>query len=130
MAFMASSGMLMSLVLLGRLFYPGVNVQGHSQVVDWVDRNVPADAWVGAVQTGTLGYWHDLTINLDGKVNPEALQARREAGHVLDYVVESEISYLADWVGIAGWVETEGFASHFEVVVQDPIANLSVLRRH
>ena len=129
MAVVAIGGILLSLALLGRLLLPGTNVQGHFQVVDWVDRHVPTDTWVGAVQTGTLGYWHDRTINLDGKVNPEALEARREQGHVLDYVVASEISILADWIGIAGWVENEGFGADFEVIVEDPTANLSVLRR-
>jgi hypothetical protein len=117
---------------VGLNFYrlmPGVAVHGHFQVVDWVEANVPEEAWVGAVQTGTLGYWHDRTINLDGKVNPEALAARREVGHVLFYVPESEIDYLADWAAIAGWVDREGFGEHFEVLVRDPVANLGVLRR-
>jgi hypothetical protein len=126
---MASISMLLCLALQGRLLLPGAHVQGHFQVVAWVNHNVPAETWVGAVQTGTLGYWHDRTINLDGKVNPEALQARRERGSVLDYVVASRISYLADWVGIAGWVDTGSFGEHFEVIVKDPVANLSVLRR-
>lgn len=129
MVAMSLGAMLLSLALLGRLLVPGANVQGHFQVVEWVDRNVSDDNWVGAVQTGTLGYWHDRTINLDGKVNPDALQARRERGNVLDYVVASEISYLADWVGIANWVEQGGFGEHFEVVVEDRSSNLSVLRR-
>ena len=103
--------------------------QGHVQVVRWVEANVPAEDWVGAVQTGTLGYWHDRTINLDGKVNPQALQARREIGHVLHYVAASEIAWLADWSGIAGWVDREGFGAYFEVIVNDPAANLAVLRR-
>ena len=126
---MATAGLVLSVALLGRLLLPGVNVQGHFQVVDWVERNVPAETWVGAVQTGTLGYWHDRTINLDGKVNPEALAARRERGHVLDYVVASEIAYLADWPGIASWVDREGFGAHFEVILYDPPGVLAVLRR-
>lgn len=129
MAAMATTALVLSLALEGRLLFPGTNVQGHFQVVGWVDRNVPDDTWIGAVQTGTLGYWHDRTLNLDGKVNPAALQARREHGHVLDYVVASDISHLADWVGITGWVNREGFGDHFEVVVEDPTANLGILRR-
>jgi hypothetical protein len=118
-------------LLLGRLLIPGVKTQGHEQVVEWVRENVPAEAWVGAVQTGTLGYWHDRTINLDGKVNPAALQARREKGHVLGYVVASEIDYLADWRGIASWArrDADGFSDAFELIVDDPDRNLAVLRR-
>lgn len=129
MAALSVGALLLSLGLLLRLLTPGANEQGHFQVVDWVERNVPADTWVGAVQTGTLGYWHDRTINLDGKVNPEALQARRDDGHVLNYIVASQITYLADWVDIADWVNREGFGAHFELVLTDPAANLTVLRR-
>ncbi len=124
----------MSLGLLGRLLIPGVKAQGHFQVVDWVQENVPEDVWVGAVQTGTLGYWRDRTINLDGKVNPNALRALEEEGDVFNYVLGSEIQYIADWSGIADWPTSEGnrdtyFAKVFEVVVRDEPANLGVLRR-
>lgn len=127
----AVAGLALSLVLLVRLLLPGAKDHGHFQVVDWVRENVPETTWVGAVQTGTLGYWHDRTINLDGKVNPEALRARRQDGDVLEYVTDSKIDYLADWVGIAGWLEMENasFTSAFEVVVNDPQRNIAVLRR-
>ncbi len=127
--------LLLCLVLLGRLLVPGVKDQGHFQVVNWVNQNVAEDVWVGAVQTGTLGYWHDRTINLDGKVNPAALNALLTEGHVLNYVVDSPIVYLADWEGIASWVTDEmaanntRFAQEFAVVVHEPENNLAVLRR-
>jgi hypothetical protein len=118
-------------VLTGRLALPGARVQGHFQVVDWVEANVPAGTWVGAVQTGTLGYWHDRTINLDGKVNPAALKARAELGDVRPYVIDSAIDYVADWKGIAGWVDGSdpAFAAAFELIVDDPALNLAVLKR-
>jgi hypothetical protein len=126
-------GLALSGALLVRFLLPGAPTQGHEQVVAWVEENVPEDVWVGAVQTGTLGYWHDRTINLDGKVNPEALEARRIEGHVLDYVVESEIEYIVDWAGVGGWVQhpsaQDSFADTFELVLQDWEANLSVMRR-
>lgn len=126
---LAIAALLLAAGLNARLLMPGVKDQGHFQVVGWVAENVPAEVWVGAVQTGTLGYWHDRTINLDGKVNPEALAARRDRGHVLDYVAASEIDYLADWFGIADWVNREDFGTHFEVLEADRAANLGVLRR-
>lgn len=115
--------------LLIRLLLPGVREQGHFQVVDWVDENVADEVWVGAVQTGTLGYWHDRTINLDGKVNPAALEALLTEGDVLDYVLRTDIEYLADWVGIAKWSEIEDreFGAVFETLVDDPERNLGVL---
>lgn len=116
-------------VLLARLLLPGVREQGHFQVVDWVEENVPDEVWVGAIQTGTLGYWHDRTINLDGKVNPAALEALLTEGDVLDYTLRTEIEYLVDWVGIAKWPEIEGrdFNKVFETLVEDPERNLGVL---
>jgi len=125
------AGVALSLVLLGRLLVPGVHQQGHFQVVEWVRGNLAPETWVGAVQTGTLGYWHDRTINLDGKVNPHALRARMRDGHVLGYVVDSEIRYLADWPGIATWAEREaaGFARTFRLRLNDPAARLAVLER-
>ena len=126
MGVLGIASLVLSLGLLSRALPSG---QGHFHVVRWVEENVSTDTWVGAVQTGTLGYWHDRTINLDGKVNPEALQARRDLGHVLFYVRDSEIDYLADWIGITGWVEREGFGAYFEVIVDNPRGNLGVLRR-
>ena len=114
---------------------PGSTLQGHEQVVAWGDANVPDEAWAAAVQTGTLGYWHDRTYNLDGKVNPEALQAIRTDGHVLDYVTASEIDYIVDWWGVGAWVEfphAQGpgkFAETFERIVHDRAANLAVMVR-
>jgi hypothetical protein len=120
----------LSVALLARPLLPGAEGQGHFQVVDWVRSNVPEETWVGAVQTGTLGYWHDRTINLDGKVNPDALAAIRDEGNVLRYVADSDIAFLADWEGIAHWVtDYPEFGQVFEVVTHVPEANLAVLRR-
>ncbi|MEM6420988.1 MAG: hypothetical protein AAF698_00255 [Pseudomonadota bacterium] len=124
-------GLALGAALMGRLLLPGAPEQGHAQVVAWVAENVPEDTWVGAVQTGTLGYWHARTINLDGKVNPAALDARRTDGHVLLYVVDSDIDYIVDWAGVGNWVHlpVPDFAAAFELTLQDAEANLSVMRR-
>jgi len=127
-------GVVVSGVLLGRYMLPGVKDQGHFQVVNWVTQNVPDDVWVGAIQTGTLGYWHDRTINLDGKVNPDALEEVLRKGHVFDYVTQSQITYLADWAGIGEWVKgttaaRRKFGESFELVLSDRAQNLAVLKR-
>lgn len=124
-------GLLLSTLLLVRLLMPGVHVHEHFQVVRWVQQNVPEEVWVGAPQTGTLGYWHDRTINLDGKVNPEALNTLLAERHILNYVINSKIDYIADWVGMAGWMTMPqaNFAEVFELLVEDPEANLAVMRR-
>ncbi len=104
----------------------------HKQVVDWVQSNVATSQWVGAPQTGTLGYHHDRTINLDGKVNPDALRAIIKTGTVLEYARNSRIDFIADWVGMADWVKIKTnpqFSKEFEVVVRNEELNLGVLRR-
>ncbi|MDD2815095.1 MAG: glycosyltransferase family 39 protein [Thiotrichaceae bacterium] len=68
----------------------------HWQVVEWTQKNVPETVWVGALQSGTLGYFHDRTINLDGKVNPEALVAR-QTNKIGDYIQQKNIEYIVDW---------------------------------
>jgi hypothetical protein len=110
-----------------RLWVEGTN-QGFFQIVDWVHDHVPDDVWVGAVQTGTLGFFHDRTINLDGKVNPYALQARLEH-RTQDYVLESPIQYLVDWVGIETWLHGTPLEGRFDLAVFDRDRNLVVLRR-
>ena len=137
-AFMASGAVLASLLLLvaaglAVLGFRGGQSNGHRQVVEWVRNNVDEKQWVGGIQTGTLGYFHDRTINLDGKVNPRALRARIERGQVMSYVLdETPINYLVDWVGVAGWTSMPSeprTGQAFEVVVNDKAANLGVLRR-
>lgn len=105
----------------------------HKQVVDWVQANVSPRQWVGAPQTGTLGFFHDRTINLDGKVNPDALKVLLKDGHILNYVLDSKINYIVDWADMADWVNFKQhsvrFGNEFEVVVKDRKLNLAVLRR-
>lgn len=129
----AGGGLAVSAGFLILALLPGQTRQGHEQVVAWVTANVPEETWVGAPQTGTLGYWHDRTINLDGKVNPAALATLLREGHVLNYVVASPIDYIVDWVGMADWPEhagaEDGFAEAFAVLVRDPVSNLAVLAR-
>jgi hypothetical protein len=103
-----------------RIYARGTN-NGHFQVVGWVEKHVPEETWVAAVQTGTLGYFHDRTLNLDGKVNPYALEAVLR-GEMARYLLESEAEYFADWAGHWVW-------NGFELVVEDPERNLTVYRR-
>lgn len=101
----------------------------HSQIVDWVAANVPEKTWVGAVQTGTLGYYHDRTVNLDGKVDPYALAAREE-GRIHEYVIERNVEYIVDWVGIAEWAERPEFAVNYRLLLAETERNLAVLCNH
>jgi hypothetical protein len=100
----------------------------HKQVVEWVAANVPSDTWVAATQTGTLGYYHDRTINLDGKVDPDALAARAE-NRIHEYALARNVEYIVDWAGHAEWARRPEFAAHYELMVHDRQRNLAVLRR-
>lgn len=63
----------------------------------WVEDNLAGrDAKVGAAQTGTLGYFWRSAVNLDGKVNYEALHALEEGG-IGNYIIDKDIEYLIDW---------------------------------
>jgi hypothetical protein len=98
--------------------------------VDWVESHVGEDAWVGAFQSGTLGFFHDRTINLDGKVNPEALRAIRERRHQA-YVLGSPIEFVVDWATILEpwWRSDPALARQFQWLVQDREDNFAVLGR-
>lgn len=105
----------------------------HKQVVDWALENVDRDTWVAAPQTGTLGFFHDRTINLDGKTNSDALKALLEDGHNLSYILDTPaIKYVIDWAGMCHWVETTHeprFGQTFDVLIRDKEANLCVMKR-
>jgi hypothetical protein len=100
----------------------------HFHVVEWVQEHVPPEVWVAAVQTGTLGFFHDRTLNLDGKVNPEALRARKE-GRIPAYVLEKDVQYLVDWAGLADWARLPDLEPRFELLLRDDVRNIAVLRR-
>jgi len=126
----AAMAVILVMGLDGRLYHNGMQHE-HFQVVDWVEAHVPPQTWVGAPQSGTLGFFHDRTINLDGKVNPGALRARLAEGDVISYILASNIEILADWAGLATWsqIDKDDFNQKFQLIVSDGKANLAVLRR-
>jgi hypothetical protein len=65
----------------------------HDQLA-MVEKYVPRGATVAAFNSGTLGYFWDHTINLDGKVNVDALHAR---GHRLQYIERLRVRWLCDY---------------------------------
>lgn len=65
----------------------------HHEQVDLVAEHVPSDATVAAGQSGTLGFLRRRVVNVDGKVNPEALAWR---GRMWDYLDKRGIEWFAD----------------------------------
>ena len=62
--------------------------------VPLVRSRVPSTDRVASWQSGTLGYFREGVLNLDGKVNAEALQRR---GDMDAYLREQGIDWLVDW---------------------------------
>lgn len=62
-------------------------------------QRVPEGELVAAGQTGTLGYFRDAVLNLDGKVNPEALAFQDRMPEYLD---RKEVRWFVDWTS---WIE-------------------------
>lgn len=118
-------------LLLGqqvRLYFRG-DQHPHFQVVDWVRENVPDDVWVGAIQTGTLGFYHPRTINFDGKVDSRALLARLSDRHHA-FIVESDVQAIVDWAGVAKLArDGHVISDRFYPLIVDKQKNLSVLIR-
>ncbi|MCY7299615.1 MAG: glycosyltransferase family 39 protein [Ilumatobacteraceae bacterium] len=59
-----------------------------------VEAVVPVGETVAAKQSGTLGFFRSDVVNLDGKVNPEALEAR---GDMPGYISRIGVRWLCDW---------------------------------
>ncbi|MFN3889851.1 MAG: hypothetical protein ACK4MV_05580 [Beijerinckiaceae bacterium] len=72
---------------------------GHSVAAGYVAKHLPRDARVGAFQSGVVGFYNENVINLDGKVNVDALAAMR-ARRVEEYVDRERIDYVIDWEGV------------------------------
>ena len=76
------------------------------------------------MQTGTLGYLPEWTINFDDKVKPEALLAparqsvspdlqKNPTDCLLYCAVDWKLWCIANWVGIANWRNRASIDSHF-----------------
>ncbi len=75
----------------------GILFKGHTMLTEQVPlvaENVPPDEWVGAGQSGTLSFMRDRVINLDGRVNAEALPRQKD---MANYLKEKNIRWIADW---------------------------------
>jgi hypothetical protein len=66
----------------------------YENQVKLVLKSIPKDQIVGARQSGTLGYFRDRVINLDGKVNP---RAPKDPFSMEIYLKNQSIDWLCDW---------------------------------
>jgi len=72
--------------------HPNLNV---TEQLAWIDDHVNPRCVVGAFETGTLLYFRERTVNLDGKVDHDALEARLNGGS-FDYVDKREVDVMVD----------------------------------
>lgn len=75
----------------------GLNPARQLEAARWIRERAPAGVQVGVFQSGVIGYYAGRPIvNLDGKVNPEAMRALRD-GELWDYLVRERIELFGDW---------------------------------
>lgn len=65
----------------------------YTEQVNWIKQNASDSTWVAALQSGTLGYFHNKTINMDGKLNSDILYLNDEYGK---YLFENNVEYFID----------------------------------
>ena len=111
---------------LGFAPLPGALWQG----THWVLNHVDDQQWVAAFQSGTLGFFHDRTFNLDGKVDPAALVARRAHRHHA-YVSTLPAVYIVDWLDLVDqwWTQDSTIREQFKWILREETANLGILLR-
>lgn len=88
--------------LAGHLFmafnccFRSIVVYHFYDVARWVEDNTDEDDTIGVFQSGTIGYLSNRrVINLDGKVNGDALDAI-EAGTLPDYIQSRGVDFIID----------------------------------
>jgi len=67
------------------------------EAVELVRRHVPPGVAVASKQSGTLGYFRDKVINLDGKVNRDVMAYLRFPESLPQYLADKGIDWHVDW---------------------------------
>ena len=85
---------------------------------------------VGAFQSGVIGYFNENVLNLDGKVNSDALWARR-SGTLVEYLDRARVDVLIDWPEVLRANLESGYLRDRWVPceVQPPLGQSLCLRR-
>jgi len=89
--------LVLPVVFLAALAWSGLGVYGNMmfwEQVQLVRALVPEGDTVAAGQSGTLNFFRDHVVNMDGKVNPEVFTYK---GHLWDYLAKQKIRWFVDW---------------------------------
>lgn len=126
--FFAFSLFCIYVVFTGYTLHRGAISNSHVYSSNWLQEEIENDVRVGAFQSGLIGYFHENVFNLDGKVNPDALEYLRD-GNIACYIQEQQIEYVVDWPGyIRGSFSPEFLSSFTEQVAQIEGSNSLVLK--
>jgi len=88
--------MVAPIVLAMAMLHSGKGFSGnllYKEQLALVAENIKPDVVVSAGQSGTLGFFRDKVVNLDGKVNAEALSYQNQ---IWDYLKRLRISWFCD----------------------------------
>ena len=77
-------------------FHSGKSALTITMRPTFVKENFDNKIRIGAFQTGTLGYYIENVINLDGKMNNAALESY-EYNSIEQYIDSAQIDVLIDW---------------------------------
>ncbi|MBI2610942.1 glycosyltransferase family 39 protein [Candidatus Kaiserbacteria bacterium] len=103
------------------------------ETTQWMNDNLPADALLGAFNSGIQGYFSThRVVNLDGLVNNEALAALQRKD-VWGYMQDEGIEYLADYdlylrYRYKSFLGIDDPFSQLELVYEEPITKLHVFK--
>jgi hypothetical protein len=83
-------------VTMAVTLHRGATSNELSITAHYINANIDRHLRVGEFSSGVSGYFFDNVINLDGKVNAQAMTARR-AGALPQYIDASGIRVVVDW---------------------------------
>ena len=67
----------------------------------FVHDQIDSKLLVGAAQSGTVGFFNQNVVNLDGKIDPKAQYSMRHGG-IRTYIDSQRIDVLVDWPAMYG----------------------------
>jgi hypothetical protein len=83
---------------------------------------------IGMEQTGTAGFIAPNVVNLDGKVNYDALMAKKR-GDIGSYIVSEEFDYIADWREFSGQITASAARHGMKFQEVDSIGKVTIFKR-
>jgi hypothetical protein len=93
----------------------------------WAEAHAPDK--IGMEQSGTSGFVADNVVNLDGKVNADALRSRQR-GEMGQYIRAMDFHYLMDWPDLLAPTLESARAAGLQFDPIDSIGRVTIYERH